>query len=114
MNRVDQTIAIFSLRSISTTESGWISQTSTTMEDGSDMSLRLARAENLMNLHSIIGTEPPDLGFALRIQTAWRPPTDDMKVRIKETVIEQDLMTGMILGEQEVEEYEITYAHMGA
>jgi hypothetical protein len=102
----------FTLRAISVTERGWISHTATTMEDDSEMSLRLARAENLMNLHSIIAKEPA--GFALRIPTTWSPPSDDMKVTVRETIIKQDLMTGKNLGETDVDDYEILYAQMGA
>jgi len=102
---------VYSFRSISVTETNWISQTSTTMEDDSIDAVSMARAENLAELHRLIAVPPPPL-FA-RITSSWREPYDDMSVEIQETLIKQDLMTGKSLSEREMEPYKIPYQYMG-
>lgn len=102
-------ILSFSLRTISITESGWISHSATTMEDDSIPSVEGARRRNLNDLHHWIAKPPPPLFSTL---ATWKEPDSDMEVKIHETVILQDLNTGKKISERELEEYTIPYSFM--
>jgi hypothetical protein len=106
---VSETISAFTLRSVAVTDYGWIAYTATTMEDDSDTAHRLARSENNRALHEQLQNEPPGVGMGFAVRSTWRIPSDDTRIKIAETVVHQDLLTGKTLNEREVEGYEITY-----
>lgn len=103
-------VIAYTFRTISVTENGWISQAQTTMADDTLEEVAVARAENLDTLYGLIATAPPRM---FTLSSTWRPPYDDMPVKIQETLIKQDLMSGKAISEWEMEPYTIPYQYMG-
>lgn len=100
-------IIAYTLRTIAVTADQWIASIATTMEDDSVVAVEQARIHNMKSLHTNLATPPPMAPMGL--SSAWREPYDDLRVTIHETIIKQDLISGMALDERELETYTVRY-----
>ena len=102
-----QDINAYSLHTLAVTEFQWVVTAATTMEDDSIPAVDRARAVNLKTLHRMLAMAPP--WEDTDVPSEWRPPTDDMKVTVHDTIIRKDLMTGRTLEERELAKYDLPY-----
>mgnify|MGYP003511747435 CR=1 FL=1 len=100
-------IIAYTLRTVAVTADQWIASIATTMEDDSIVAVEQASARNMKAIHTNLAVPPPLAPMGLA--SAWREPYDDLRVTIHETIIKQDLISGIALDERQLETYTTRY-----
>ena len=100
----------WTLRTVAVTEHQWITVAATVIEDDSVDAVADGRTTNLQTIYRNLTQRPP--GLTLGQGATWHDPYPEMRVEVHDTLVRQDLETGVSLEERALTTYTLPYDAM--